>query len=76
MTNCIHYVILANHFIPQLLKRKQKSGIIFTSSIVSESTIGSAYGATKKFNEYWAEFVNLEYGSDKLDVYCLKPGVV
>ena len=34
------------------------------------------YGATKKFNDFWAEYVYYEYGGEKLDVYCLKPGVV
>eukprot|EP01015_Nassula_variabilis_P018042 TRINITY_DN2910_c0_g1_i6.p2 TRINITY_DN2910_c0_g1~~TRINITY_DN2910_c0_g1_i6.p2 ORF type:complete len:199 (-),score=20.13 TRINITY_DN2910_c0_g1_i6:146-742(-) len=78
-TNCIHYVLLTQHFVEKFQKRQNKSAFIYVSSAISDFMASSTgvYGATKIFNEYWSDYVYYEYGNNKqIDVYCLKPGYV
>ena len=46
--------------------------------MVSDNTLknNGVYSATKSFNVYFSDYLNAEYGSNKLDILYIKPGVV
>eukprot|EP01015_Nassula_variabilis_P032010 TRINITY_DN735_c0_g1_i3.p1 TRINITY_DN735_c0_g1~~TRINITY_DN735_c0_g1_i3.p1 ORF type:complete len:326 (-),score=52.30 TRINITY_DN735_c0_g1_i3:111-1088(-) len=76
--NTIHYVMLTKQMTERMQKRKNRSALVYLSSIVSDFQITGAgvYGVTKRFGEYWADYVTAEYQSTNIDTLCLKPGPV
>ena len=70
--------MLTKYFTPRLTNRKNRSALLIISSIVADMEIIGAgiYGVTKRFGEYWADYVANEYQDTNMDVLCLKPGPV
>lgn len=76
IVNCMPQVMLARYFIPQMLKRKEKSAFISISSFAASFVrpYEGLYSATKVFMDFFSRAIAEEY--PQLDILCVKPGLV
>ena len=67
--NVMQPIYLTKALLPQMLTRKQRSGIVLTSSVIAHAPAPglASYCSTKAAVRYWAEALHYEV-ADKIDV--------
>jgi short-subunit dehydrogenase len=67
-------VLMTHHILPSMINRNRRSAIINVSSLAGQQPIPfvSNYSATKAFNNFFSQAIELEY-SEQIDVLCLQP---
>ena len=67
-------VLLSHYIIPKMLERGPRSAIINISSFSAEHPIpyASTYSATKAFNNFFSQALEMEY-SHKIDILSMRP---
>ena len=78
--NMMHPVLMTTAFLPRLLSRKEKSGIINVSSILGQTLVPGMtyYCASKRFLSFFTEGLQTEMHLDGKQVHFLdyRPGMV
>lgn len=69
--------MMTHMLIPKMIARNKRAGIINISSISGSNPIPyiSVYSATKAFNDYFSQSIEMEY-SYKIDILSVKPLLV
>ena len=76
--NILPQLMLTRILIPNMLKQRKRTAMIFLSSILGDTEFPyfGAYCATKAFTSSLAKNLAVEFKSEKIDVLCVKSGRV